>query len=152
MNAKIIQHPPNTLLHHLLQALRPRIKRGHRRTNYRPHLPHRQQILQMDIAQRRLARHQHQCPPLLDCHIGGARDQIVAEPYAHSGKRLHATRHYDHAVVQKGTAGNGSRHVARRVDSGGEGMYLGFCFVGLVFEGCVGPFAHYEVRFYGEVT
>lgn len=152
MNAKIIQHPSNTLLHHFLQALRPRIKRRHGRENHRAHFPHRQQVLEVDIAQRCLARHQHQRPALLQRHIGGARDQIVAEPYAHSSQCLHATGHYDHAVVQEGSAGNWGGHVARRVNSGGEGMDFGFCPVGLVFEGCMRPFAHYEVGFYGEVT
>lgn len=152
MNAKIIQHPPNTLLDHVLQALWPRIKRGHGRKNHGAHLPDSQQIVEVDIAQRRLARHQHQWPALLQRHIGRARDQIVAETYAHRGKRLHATRDYDHAVVQEGSAGNRGRHVACRVDSGGEGVNFGFCPVRLVFEGCMGPFAHYEVRFYGEVA
>lgn len=149
MNAEIIQHAPNTLLHHILQALRPRIKRRHGRENHGPHPPYRQQVLQVDIAQRRLARHQHQRPALLQRHISGARDQIVAKAYAHSGERLHATGHYDHAVVQEGSTGNWSRHVACRVDSGGEGMDFGFRPIGLVFESCMGPFAHYQVCFYG---
>lgn len=100
----------------------------------------------MNLAQRRLARHQHQAAALLEHHVGGARDEVVAQARRDAGQRLHAAGHDDHAVDAERAAGDGGGHVVDVVDVVGQRAHVGRVVVGLVLERLLGPLGDDEVR------
>ena len=66
----------------------------------------REHVLQMDLAQRRLTRHEHEPAPLLEDHVRGAAHQPVGVSGADTGEGLHRARHDHHAVGPERTRGD----------------------------------------------
>jgi hypothetical protein len=74
-NRNHIEHPLNSVIDNIVQDLRPRIKRRGRRKNNSAHFGDTGYVAQVSKIERGRAREQHETPPLLQDHIGGAADQ-----------------------------------------------------------------------------
>lgn len=99
VNVKAIQHPPNTLIHHLCETIRPRIKRGHGWKYSCASSAKEKHVLEMDVRERRFANNHDKLTVFFQRYVGSPRDRIVAQSSPYSRQCLHATGHDNHAVV-----------------------------------------------------
>ena len=74
-HAEVIEHARDDEVHEIVDRRRPVIEARRRRHHDRAGARHAQHVLEMDRAERRLARHEHQRAPLLERDVGRALDE-----------------------------------------------------------------------------
>src|SRR5437867_4192784 len=78
VNVELVEDAHHHLVHDVVDGPGVIIEGGHRRDNHHPHPRKLQHVFQVNLAQWRLTYHQHQLAALLEDHVGGAMDQVVA--------------------------------------------------------------------------
>ena len=78
LDPELIQHPRHGVIDHLVERARVDVERRHRRQDDRPHPRELEHVLEMDLAERRLANRQQQPAALLQRDVGGAMHEAVA--------------------------------------------------------------------------
>ena len=119
----------------------------HRRQDRHAHARQLEHVLEMDLRQRRLARHQHQLAALLEHHVGGALHQAVTEALGDRGQGLHRAGCDDHAVGLERAGRNRRRHVAAAVHDAGQRAQFRRGQAGLMLDGLQAPLGQHQVGF-----
>jgi len=104
----------------VLQRLRPRVEAGHRRQHDRAGLGELEQPAQVDPRERRLARHDHERPPLLERHVADAVDERARGAEGDMRHRRHRARADHGGVGEAAAAGRRRREVVGGVHLGGH--------------------------------
>ena len=97
-NLKLVQNPCHDKIHHIRHGLRVGIKPRRGRQNHHAQLSQRQHVFQVDSRQRRFTRDDNQLALLLQHHIGGTLNQVVAGTVSNGGQRAHRARANHHRV------------------------------------------------------
>src|SRR5262249_55891107 len=116
IQTEVIEDAPDHAVDELLDRPRLPVERGHRREDRGPGLRERRQILEVNHAQRRLARDQQQPPPLLEHHVRSAREERVADPVRDPRRGPHRARDDGHRLPARAPAGERRAVVARLPD------------------------------------
>jgi len=148
MDAELIQHSHDDVIHQLLDRPRVIVKRRHRWKNHRAHARELQHVLQMDVVQRRFAHHQYQLAALLENHIRGTMHQVLALAACDRPQSPHAARCDDHARRQERTAGHRRALVARRIRIRRHLPHAIERVRGLLRQRVSAPFADDQMRFH----
>src|SRR5688500_4294652 len=120
LDVEEIEHAPHRVVHQVVDGLGAAVERRHRREDDPAHLGDGLHVADVREVERRLARDEHQPPPLLQDDVGGAADQIVGEPVGHRGERLHRARRDYHAGGDERAARDRCADVAHVVHHVGE--------------------------------
>ena len=91
-------HLADDVVDGVLQRLRPRVEAGHGRQHDGAGLRQLEQPAQVDLRQRRLARHDDERPPLLERDVGGAVDERARRAEGDVRRRRHRARADDGGV------------------------------------------------------
>lgn len=86
-NTQLIEDARDDEIDHLRDAVGAMIETGRRRQHDRAHVRELEHVVEVNGRERRFSGHQNQLSPLLERHVGGAFDQIVAGPAGDGGKR-----------------------------------------------------------------
>ena len=87
----------------------------HRRNDHAAGLVRRQQVFQVDAAQRRFPGNQHHLPPLFQADVRCADQEVIRAAVGDGRQRFHAAWGDDHTLGSERAAGNRRRHIFRRV-------------------------------------
>ena len=98
--------------------------------------------------QRRLAHHQNQTPPLLQAHIGGAREQRRRNAGRDLGHRANGARRNDHAGGAERSARDGRAEIGRRMRHARKRLDVLRAQLGFVAERHLAAPAEHEVGFH----
>src|SRR5215213_3301819 len=101
MDIKLIDHAHRYVIDHVVEILRVVVERGHGRKNDDAHAREFQHVLEVNLAERRLAHDQHELSSLFENYVGGAMNKIVAEAVRNRGERAHAARRDYHSEGYK---------------------------------------------------
>ena len=142
----LIEQPGGGPGHDLLDALRLRVERRHRRADDRAHPRQLEHVLEMDVVEGRFAHRQHQLAPLFEDHVGGAMNQVIAEAVGDRGQRPHAAGHDDHPVGDERPARDRGALIAGGVDARRQPFDVFGPIRRLVQQGPHRPLAHHQVR------
>ena len=100
----------------IVEGLRLLVERRHRRQHHRAGFRAEHHVAELREAHRRLARHDHQPPALLQHHVGRALDQAARQPMGNAGQGLHRARHDRHAAAAMASAGDRRAEIAVAVE------------------------------------
>ena len=146
-------HPRGDFAHDVIDRLRLGIEMRHGRRDDGAHPREREHRLEVALVQRRLARDQHQPPPLLQHHVGRAREKVIAEAVGNRGQRAHGARHHGHRVRAEGAAGDRRAKLVCFVGEGGGLAHRGGGVKAkLVRDGDVRAAGHDQMRFRPRLT
>jgi len=115
-DAEVVEHARDDEVDEVVDARRASVEAGHRRQDRRAGAGELQHVLEVDRGERRLARDQHERPPLLERDVGRALDQVVGEPVRDRAERSHRARAYGHRVGGRGSGGDRRHPVVAAVD------------------------------------
>ena len=144
---ELVEHAGDDVIDDVVDRLRMVIERRHRRHDRHAHAGELEHVLEMHLGERGLAHDQHQAPALLEHHVGGAVDEVLAVAVGDAGERVHRAGHHRHAVGLERTGGDLGAHVAGAMHDAGEGTYVLYSVAGLVLERALRPLADDEVGF-----
>src|SRR3990172_4089696 len=94
---QMIEHPRYHEIYQLGDGPGPVIEPRRRGEHHRPRARDAQHFLEMERVERRVARHQHERPPLLERHVGRALHERARRPRRDGGERPHLAGADHHA-------------------------------------------------------
>src|SRR6185369_8018921 len=94
------------------------------------------------------ARHQHKPAALLEHHVGGAMNEVLADAVRDGAERAHGAWHHHHAVGEERAGGDLRRHVGGVVMDGSQLRHLLHGVGRLMLERAARPTADNEVGFH----
>src|SRR5690606_8004327 len=142
---ELVEHATGDVVEHVVQRLRLVVEGGDGREHDGAGSADGEQVLQVDVAQRRLPGQQHQRAALVEDDVGGAGDEVVGQPVRDGGDGTHAARRDDHAVDAERPAGQRRCLVADLVDDIGHRADVVDRVRRLVFDGAPAPLADHQV-------
>ena len=114
-DAEVVQHAGHHGVHDLLHGLRAGVEGGIGRQDRRAGQQQQFEVLDVDQVQRRFAGHQDELLLLLQHHIGGAQQDVLAVAVGDAAQRAHGAGNHDHRVGRVRAAGERRVHALQVV-------------------------------------
>lgn len=149
IEAEKIENAADIMIDHLVQALRPGIKRRHRRRNNGAKLGGAHHIADMPGMKWRFPHHQDQAAAFLQHHVGRAGQEMRGDAGGDLGQTAHRTRGDDHAQCLERAAGYGGAHIVVAMGVIGQGVNILRLKVALAGQGHFRRLAHDQMSFNG---
>src|SRR5882724_5477318 len=108
------EHAADILRNKIVDRFRMMIKRGNRGHDDRASLLCAKHVLQMHAVERSVAHAKNQLAAFLQHHVGGARNEIVADSARNRPQRAHRAGNYDHGIDHVAARGDGRADVSIR--------------------------------------
>src|SRR3954452_19881759 len=101
MDIKLIDHAHRDVIDHVVEALGVIVERRNWRKYHDAHARKFQHVLEMDLAEWRLAHDEHELSSFFENHVCRAMNKVVAEAMRDRCERAHAARRDHHSHCYK---------------------------------------------------